>query len=581
MEKNQIDPFAMEKANEWLAGNYDTETKAAIRQMIANDPQELIESFYRDLEFGTGGLRGIMGVGTNRMNKYTVGKATQGLANYVLKMFPNQDAISAVIAYDCRNNNTFFAQITADVLSANGIKVYIFDDLRPTPELSFAIRELKAQIGVMITASHNPKEYNGYKVYWDDGGQLINPHDVNVVNEALAIQDINDVNFEGNKKLQVSIGHDLDQKYIAAIQTLSLSPEIIKKQNELKIVYTPIHGTGVKLVPMALKAFGFKKVYNVPEQDLVDGNFPTVKSPNPEEPAALKMAIDKALQVGADVVMATDPDADRVGIAVRDDSNEFVLLNGNQTAAILSHYLFTKWKENKLLDGNQFMVKTIVTSELLIDMANKYGIDTYDVLTGFKFIADIIKKLEGKKKFIGGGEESYGFLVGDFVRDKDAVSACAMVAETAAWAADQGMKLMDLLKNIYVEYGFYYETLISVVKKGKAGAEAIQELMLAYRQNPPKTINDSKVISIKDYQKQMAYDLINHTEKAIDLPKSNVLQFFTADGTKISVRPSGTEPKIKYYFGVKADLTSVEDYEKVHTQLKERIGEIIEDMKLQ
>ncbi|MBN2236414.1 MAG: phospho-sugar mutase [Bacteroidales bacterium] len=581
MEKNQIDPFAMEKANEWLAGNYDAETKAAIRQMIANDPQELIESFYRDLEFGTGGLRGIMGVGTNRMNKYTVGKATQGLANYVLKMFPNQDAISAVIAYDCRNNNTFFAQITADVLSANGIKVYIFDALRPTPELSFAIRELKAQIGVMITASHNPKEYNGYKVYWDDGGQLINPHDVNVVNEALAIQDINDVNFEGNKKLQISIGQDLDQKYIAAIQTLSLSPEIIKKQNDLKIVYTPIHGTGVKLVPMALKAFGFKKVYNVPEQDVVDGNFPTVKSPNPEEPAALKMAIEKALQVGADVVMATDPDADRVGIAVRDDSNEFVLLNGNQTAALLSHYLFTKWKENKLLDGNQFMVKTIVTSELLIDMANKYGIDTYDVLTGFKFIADIIKKLEGKKKFIGGGEESYGFLVGDFVRDKDAVSACAMVAETAAWAADQGMKLMDLLKNIYVEYGFYYETLISVVKKGKAGAEAIQELMVAYRQNPPKTINHSKVIRIKDYQKQMAFDLIAHTEKPIDLPKSNVLQFFTADGTKISVRPSGTEPKIKYYFGVKADLTSVDDYEKVHNQLKERIREIIEDMKLQ
>lgn len=580
MKNKGIEPEVLERANVWLNGNYDTETKKAIQLMMADDPQELIESFYRDLEFGTGGLRGIMGVGTNRMNKYTVGMATQGLANYTKKMFTDIDQISAVIAYDCRNNNTYFTQITADVLSANGIKIYIFDELKPTPELSFAIRELNAQIGIMITASHNPKEYNGYKVYWDDGGQLINPHDVNVVAEAQKITDIDDVNFEGDKNIQFTIGDDMDVKYLAAVKTLSLSPEIIQKYHDLKIVYTPIHGTGVKLVPMALKEFGFTQVHNVPAQDVVSGNFETVKSPNPEEPAALKMAIEKATEIGADLVMATDPDADRVGIAVRDDANEFTLLNGNQTAALLTHYLFTKWKENGLLDGNQFMVKTIVTSELLIDMANKYDIETYDVLTGFKFIADIIKQLEGKKTFIGGGEESYGFLVGDFVRDKDAVSACAMIAETAAWAANQGLKLYDLLKQIYLEYDFYYETLISVVKKGKAGAEEIQALMVDYRNNPPMIINNSKVISIKDYQKQIHFDLKNNIEHTIDLPKSNVLQFFTADGSKISVRPSGTEPKIKYYFGVKAALDKIEDFDTVYSLLKDRIDQIIMSMEL-
>lgn len=580
MKNKGIEPEVLERANVWLNGNYDTETKKAIQQMMADDPQELIESFYRDLEFGTGGLRGIMGVGTNRMNKYTVGMATQGLANYTKKMFTDLDQICAVIAYDCRNNNTYFTQITADVLTANGIKVYIFDELKPTPELSYAIRELNAQIGIMITASHNPKEYNGYKVYWDDGGQLINPHDVNVVAEAQKITDIDDVNFEGDKNIQFTIGDDMDVKYLAAVKTLSLSPEIIQKYHDLKIVYTPIHGTGVKLVPMALKEFGFTQVHNVPAQDVVSGNFETVKSPNPEEPAALKMAIEKATEIGADLVMATDPDADRVGIAVRDDANEFTLLNGNQTAALLTHYLFTKWKENGLLDGNQFMVKTIVTSELLIDMANKYDIETYDVLTGFKFIADIIKQLEGKKTFIGGGEESYGFLVGDFVRDKDAVSACAMIAETAAWAANQGLKLYDLLKQIYLEYDFYYETLISVVKKGKAGAEEIQALMVDYRNNPPMIINNSKVISIKDYQKQIHFDLKNNIEHTIDLPKSNVLQFFTADGSKISVRPSGTEPKIKYYFGVKAALDKIEDFDTVYSLLKDRIDQIIMSMEL-
>jgi len=578
--KDTINKEVMQKAQVWLDGNYDEETKDAIRNMIDHDPQELTESFYKDLEFGTGGLRGIMGVGTNRMNKYTVGMATQGLANYLKKMFAELKEIKVVIAYDCRNNNTFFSQISADVLSANGIKVYQFDDLRPTPELSFAVRELGAQAGIVITASHNPKEYNGYKVYWNDGGQLINPHDVNVVAEARKITNIDDVNFDGNTALQETIGAAMDEKYLAAINTLSLSPELIEKHSGIKIVYTPIHGTGVRLVPAALKAFGFKNIFNVPEQDVVSGNFPTVVSPNPEEPAALKMAIDKAMEVGADLVMATDPDADRIGIAVRNEQNEFVLLNGNQTAALLTYYLFTKWNENGKLDGNQFMVKTIVTSELLIDMANKFGIETHDVLTGFKFIADIIKQLEGKKKFIGGGEESYGFLVGDFVRDKDAVSASVMIAETAAWATEKGMTMYQLLKEIYVEYDFYWERLISVVKKGKSGAEDIQKMMADYRSTPPQEINGSKVVLIKDYQTSMSKDLLTGKESVIELPKSNVLQFFTEDGSKVSVRPSGTEPKIKFYFGVKAPLEKVDDFDQVHQELNTRIESIIDSMGL-
>lgn len=578
--KEAVSNEVMEKAQVWLDGNYDQETKDSIRDMIENDPKELTESFYRDLEFGTGGLRGIMGVGTNRMNKYTVGMATQGLANYMKKMFAGRNDLSAVIAYDCRNNNTFFSQISADVLSANGIKVYQFDALRPTPELSFAIRELGCQAGIVITASHNPKEYNGYKVYWEDGGQLINPHDVNVVAEARKIVNIDDVNFNGNPELQETVGEDLDKKYVDGIKALTLSPDLIAKHSDIKIVYTPIHGTGVELVPRALKEFGFANVFNVPEQDVVSGNFPTVHSPNPEEPAALKMAIDKAMEVGADLVMATDPDADRVGIAVRNEQNEFVLLNGNQTAALLSYYLFRKWDENGKLDGNQFMVKTIVTSELLIDMANKYKIETFDVLTGFKFIADIIRQLEGKKTFIGGGEESYGFLIGDFVRDKDAVSACVMIAETAAWAAEQGMSLYQLLKQIYVEFDFYWERLISVVKKGKAGAEEIQQMMADYRTSPPVEINGSKVAFIKDYQAALCKDVLNGSESIIDLPKSNVLQFITEDGSKISIRPSGTEPKIKFYFGVKGSLDKVENFDAVHQDLDAKIEGIISSMQL-
>ena len=578
--KDTVSEEVLNKAQIWLNGNYDKETKQAILNMMEKDPQELTESFYKDLEFGTGGLRGIMGVGTNRMNKYTVGMATQGLANYLKKMFPHRKEIAAVIAYDCRNNNTYFSQIAADVLSANGIRVYQFDALRPTPELSFAIRKLGAQTGIVITASHNPKEYNGYKVYWEDGGQLINPHDVNVVAEARKITEIDDVNFEGNAEIQEIIGEEMDKDYVDAIKSLTLSPELIAKHNDLKIVYTPIHGTGVDLVPRTLKEFGFKNVFNVPEQDVVSGDFPTVISPNPEEPAALKMAIDKAMEVGADIVMATDPDSDRVGIAVRNEKNEFVLLNGNQMETLLSYYLFSKWKENGKLDGKQFMVKTIVTSELLIDMANKFNIDSYDVLTGFKFIADIIKKEEGKKFFIAGGEESYGFLIGDFVRDKDAVSACVMVAETAAWATEKGMSLYELLQEIYVEYDLYWERLISVVKKGKSGAEEIEQMMVDYRNTPPTTINGSAVVQIKDYQSSICKNIKSGEETIIDLPKSNVLQFFTEDGSKISVRPSGTEPKIKFYFGVKAKLEKTSDFNQIHKQLDQRIEEIIESLDL-
>jgi len=574
---SKVDDNVMKKANVWLDGAYDDETKAAIRQMIDHDPEELIESFYQNLEFGTGGLRGIMGVGSNRMNKYTVGAATQGFANYLKLKFPDTDQIKTAIAFDCRNNSKYFAQITADVFSANGIKVYLFDDLRPTPELSFAIRHFGCQGGIVITASHNPKEYNGYKAYWDDGGQLISPHDKNVITEVQNIEDIADVKFESDPELIEIIGEDIDRLYIEQIKSLSLSTEAINRQKELKIVYTPIHGTGVKLVPMALNAFGFENVYSVKEQDIVDGNFPTVISPNPEESAALEMALNLADKIDADLVMATDPDADRVGIAIRKDG-KLVLLNGNQAATLLIYYLLEKWKENGLLKGKEYIVKTIVTTELLFDIAKKYNVDHYDVLTGFKYIADIIKDLEGVKKFIGGGEESYGYLVGDFVRDKDAVSACTMIAEVAAWAADKDIGLFDLLKDIYCEFGFYKEDLISVVRKGKSGAEEIQQMMDNFRNNPPESLNGSKLINVKDYLLSTEKDMVSDEEKEIHLPKSNVLQFFTEDGSKISIRPSGTEPKIKFYFGVKASLEKVEDFDQINTKLEIRIKDIIKDL---
>ncbi len=574
-----IDPTVLAKANEWLNGNYDTETKNTVREMMENNPQELIESFYRDLEFGTGGLRGIMGVGSNRMNKYTIGAATQGYANYLKANFPDVEQISTAIAYDCRNNSPYFAQITADVFSANGIKVYLFDSLRPTPELSFAIRHFGCQGGIVITASHNPKEYNGYKAYWDDGGQLISPHDTNVIDEVNKITDVADIRMDGNASLIETIGEEIDKIYLEEVKALSLSPEVIQRQKDFKIVYTPIHGTGVKLVPEALKAFGFEQVFGVDEQNVVDGNFPTVVSPNPEEPAALEMAIAKAKSIGADLVMATDPDADRVGIAVRKD-DDFILLNGNQAATLLIYYLLTKWKENNKLTANEYIVKTIVTSELLADIARKYDVEYYDVLTGFKFIADIILKLEGEKTFIGGGEESYGYLVGDFVRDKDAVSSCAMIAETAAWAKDNGKSMLDLLKEIYLEFGFYKEKLISVVRKGKAGAEEIQQMMADFRSNPPKSMDGSRLITVKDYSTSIEKNLLTGEEKVIDLPKSNVLQFFTEDGSKVSVRPSGTEPKIKFYFGIKGKLERIEDYDKVSKELEEKINRIVKELGL-
>ncbi|MBT4801414.1 MAG: phospho-sugar mutase, partial [Lentimicrobiaceae bacterium] len=545
----QIEKNIELKAKKWLDGNYDESTKETIRNMMEDNPSELTESFYRNLEFGTGGLRGIMGVGTNRMNIYTVGAATQGMANYLKSTFNKRDIIKVAIAYDSRNNSKLFAQTAADVFSANGIKVYLFDDLRPTPELSFAIRHFNCQGGIVITASHNPKEYNGYKAYWDDGGQIISPHDKNIIDEVNKINDISEIKFQGNPDLIEMIGSSVDEIYLKHIHELSLSPEAIVRQKDFKIVFTPIHGTGATLVPKVLKRFGFDNVYMVDEQSSPDGNFPTVKSPNPEESAALELAMNMATNINADLVMATDPDSDRVGIAIRKD-DEMILLNGNQAASLLIYYLITKWKENNKLSGNEYIVKTIVTSELLAKIAEKEDVEHFDVLTGFKYIADIIKKLEGKKIFIGGGEESYGYLVGDFVRDKDAIISCAMIAETAAWAADKGIGLYDLLIDIYKEFGLYKEKLVSVVRKGKTGAEEIQAMMKNFRKNPPKRLGNSDVIEIKDYQSGVSVDTTTGKSEDINLPKSNVLQFFTEDGGKVSVRPSGTEPKIKFYFGV-------------------------------
>ena len=575
----KIDNSIELKAKKWLEGNYDESTKETIRKMMEDNPSELTESFYRNLEFGTGGLRGIMGVGTNRMNIYTVGAATQGMANYLKDTFSEQDIIKVAIAYDSRNNSKLFAQTAADVFSANGIKVYLFDDLRPTPELSFAIRHFNCQGGVVITASHNPKEYNGYKAYWDDGGQIISPHDQNIIDEVNKINDISEIKFQGNPDLIEMIGSSVDEIYLKHIHELSLSPEAIVRQKDFKIVFTPIHGTGATLVPKVLKHFGFENVYMVDEQASPDGNFPTVKSPNPEESAALELAMNMAKNINADLVMATDPDSDRVGIAIRKD-DDMILLNGNQAASLLIYYLITKWKENNKLSGSEYIVKTIVTSELLAKIADKEDVEHFDVLTGFKYIADIIKKLEGKKTFIGGGEESYGYLVGDFVRDKDAIISCAMIAETAAWAADKGIGLYDLLIDIYLEFGLHKEKLVSVVRKGKTGAEDIQAMMKNFRENPPESLGNSDVIEIKDYQSGVSLDRITGKSENINLPKSNVLQFFTKDGGKVSVRPSGTEPKIKFYFGVVSPLESKEEYEKVDRILEEKISTYIKELGL-
>ncbi len=544
----------LERAKQWLSDQYDEETRKKVQELIDNDPNELTESFYRNLEFGTGGLRGIMGVGTNRMNIYTVAMATQGFANYIKMMNPGEKELRVAVAYDCRNNSPAFANITADVMSANGIHVFLFDCLRPTPELSFAVRELHCHAGVMVTASHNPKEYNGYKAYWNDGGQLVSPHDKNVIAEVEKIADPSMVNFKRNPALITMLDEKFDDIYLDKVFGLSLSLDLIKKHKDLKIVYTPIHGTGRRLVPEILKRKGFENVYCVEEQMVVDGDFPTVKSPNPEEPAAMALAVKKAKELNADLVLATDPDADRVGCAVKDENGEFILLNGNQAASVFLYYLLTRWNELGKLTGKEFVVKTIVTTELLFEIAKKYKVDRYDVLTGFKYIASKILELEGKKQFIGGGEESYGYLAGDFVRDKDAVVATSLLAEALAWAAEQGKTFYEMLCDIYREFGLYKEKLVSLTKKGISGTEEIKAMMARFRTTPPTMIGDEKVVEIRDYKTLEAKDLITGIVIPINLPKSDVLQFFTENGSKISIRPSGTEPKIKFYFSMKGKI---------------------------
>lgn len=561
MEDNTLLEMVTSKAKGWLSKSYDEETRAEVKRMLENeDPSELIESFYKDLEFGTGGLRGIMGVGSNRINIYTVGAATQGLSNYLKKEFADLEQIKVVIGYDCRNNSHKFAEISADIFSANGIKVYLFEDLRPTPEMSYAIRKLGCQSGIILTASHNPKEYNGYKAYWNDGAQMIAPHDKNTIAEVNKIRNASDIKFKGDASLIEVIGKEIDNDYIQALTTISLSPEAIARHKDMKIVYTPIHGTGVHLIPDALKAFGFTNIIHVAEQDVVSGDFPTVVSPNPEEPAALAMAVKKAEETGAELVLASDPDADRVGAAIRNNEGQFILVNGNQTALLFVYYLITRWKELGKITGKEYIVKTIVTTELIKTIAERNGVEIYDCYTGFKWIAAIMRENEGKKTYIGGGEESYGFLCEDFVRDKDAVSACAILAEIAAWAKDNGKTLYQLLQDIYVQYGFSKEKGISVVKKGKSGAEEIEAMMKGYREHPVTEIAGSKVTYFYDYSNLKGYSFLDNETLTLDMPTtSNVLQYFTEDNTKVSIRPSGTEPKIKFYVEVHSTVKGIDE----------------------
>ena len=576
MENSDLLAMVRSKAQGWLSESYDAETRAEVKRMLDNeDPSELIEAFYKDLEFGTGGLRGIMGVGSNRMNIYTVGAATQGLSNYLKKEFSKLPQIKVVIGHDCRNNSRKFAEISADIFSANGIKAYIFEDLRPTPEMSYAIRKLGCQSGIILTASHNPKEYNGYKAYWDDGAQMIAPHDRNTIAEVNQIRNAGEIKFKGNKSLIEVIGKEMDQRYINDLTTISLSPESIARHKDMKIVYTPIHGTGVEIVPAALKAFGFTNIIHVPEQDIISGDFPTVISPNPEEPAALAMAVQRAKDTDAELVLATDPDADRVGAAVKNNEGEWVLLNGNQTALMFVYYLITRWKELGKIKGNEYIVKTIVSTELIRTIAERNGVELYDVYTGFKWIAAIMKDNEGKKTFIGGGEESYGFLCEDFVRDKDAVSACTMLAETAAWAKDKGLTLYQLLQNIYVEYGFSKEAGISVVKKGKSGAEEIEAMMKHFRENPLTQIAGSNVTYVYDYATLKGLSVAENEKITLDMPTtSNVIQYFTEDNTKVSIRPSGTEPKIKFYCEVHSKVKKLEELPAAELAAQEKINQI-------
>ncbi|MBR2501559.1 MAG: phospho-sugar mutase [Rikenellaceae bacterium] len=576
---NNLEQLVMSKAQKWLEGNYDEATKAQVKYLIDNDRKELTECFYKDLEFGTGGLRGIMGVGSNRMNEYTVGMATQGLSNYLKECFKGQE-VKVAVAHDSRNNSRFFAERVADIFASNGFKVYLFDELRPTPELSFAIRELGCQSGVVVTASHNPKEYNGYKAYWADGAQVTPPHDKNIIAEVEKITSIDQIELGKNPENITILGKEFDEIYLARIKGLSMAPEAVAKNHDMKIVYSPMHGAGVKLVPASLRNFGFTNIIMVKEQSVVDGNFPTVASPNPEERATMSMAIELARKEGAELVIATDPDADRIAIAVLDDKGEYVLLNGNQTMVLLLSYMLTRWGELGKLDGKQFVIKTIVTSEMVKAVADAYGVKCYDCLTGFKYIAKIIRENEGKTTYIGGGEESFGFLAGDFVRDKDAVSACALAAEAMAWAKEKGLTLHEWLKELYVKYGFYREGLVSVVRKGKEGAEEIQKMMVDMRTNPPKTILGSPVVKINDFLSLEQTDVVAGTKTPIEQDKSNVLQFFTEDGTKVSVRPSGTEPKIKFYFGVCAPLCCTARFDDVQAELDAKIEAIKKELNL-
>ena len=580
MENEELIKTVTEKAKGWLGDGYDEETRKEVERMLnADDKTELIESFYKDLEFGTGGLRGIMGAGSNRMNIYTVGAATQGLANYLLEAFRDLPQISVVVGHDVRNNSRKFAEIVAAIFSANGIKAYLFEDFRPTPELSFAIRHLGCQSGVNITASHNPKEYNGYKAYWADGAQIIAPHDVNIIDHVNKIKSVSEIKFNGNPELIQIIGKEIDDTFLTAIKGLSLSPEAIKRHADLKIVYTPIHGTGVKMIPASLKNYGFTNIIHVPEQDIPSGDFPTVESPNPEVPSAMAMAIAKAKEVGADLVVASDPDADRIGCVIRDNNGEYVLINGNQIVMILLNYLMTRNAELGMLKGNEYIVKTIVTTETIKAIADAWNIRMFYCYTGFKWIAAVIRDHEDTSRYLGGGEESYGFLAEDFARDKDSVSAISLMAEICAWAKDKGMDFLQMLQDIYIKYGFSREEGISVVRKGKSGAEEIIAMMKAFRSNPPKSLGGSKVVTIKDYADLNVTDVTTGTVSKMDMPTtSNVLQYFTEDGTKVSIRPSGTEPKIKFYIEVKGTMATNADYDKAISEADNKIAAVKTDL---
>ena len=569
-----MDNLTKEKVNSWLNGNYDKATKEEVSKLLQTNEKELVDAFYKDLEFGTGGLRGIMGVGTNRMNKYTVGFATQGFANYLKQQFPDKK-LKVAVSFDSRNNSKYFAEITADIFSANGIFCYLFEELRPTPELSFAVRELQCDAGVMVTASHNPKEYNGYKAYWNDGAQLVPPHDVNVIDAVTKISSVDEVQWKRSPNYVQMIGEDMDMLYLKQVHTLSFSNSFASSlPHSLKIVYTPLHGTGITMVPKAFKMWGFENLHIVEEQRVPDGNFPTVLSPNPEEKTAMALALKKAKEIDADIILATDPDADRIAAAVKDFNGEYLLLNGNQTLILLTYYLLSQLKENHKINDNDFIIKTIVSTELIPEMAKEYNVACFDVLTGFKWIADVIRENEGKLNYIGGGEESFGYLAGNFVRDKDAISACCLFAEMTAQAVANQSTLYEELLKIYQKYGYYKEDLLSITKKGKEGLEEIKQMMVNYRQNPPTEINGSKVVYIKDYLLQETKDSITGKTTKISLPVSDVLQFFMEDGSKVSVRPSGTEPKIKYYFAVCGKLTDIKDIATLDKTLAEKIEAI-------